>query len=84
MGHVYEGQWKESLMEGQGELKHANGRLMSGSFKRNYFYMDKCFVNPLDDEKKQKKNIKYFEDTVLSQKEKIAYDKRVRLYRVHT
>ncbi|CDW79882.1 UNKNOWN [Stylonychia lemnae] len=82
LGHIYEGQWKESQMEGQGEFKHANGRVHHGLFRRNYFLQDKCFINPLDDDKRQKKNIKVFEEQVLAQKEKIIYDKRIRLYHV--
>ena len=68
-------------MEGNGNFKHSNGRVMAGVFKRNYYLMDKVFINPIDDEKKQKRNIKIYEDQVLSQKEKILYDKRVRLYK---
>jgi hypothetical protein len=37
VGHVYEGLWKESQMDGIGELKHVNGRVFNGFFKRNYF-----------------------------------------------
>eukprot|EP00347_Sterkiella_histriomuscorum_P018096 403346805 len=84
VGHIYEGQWKESQMEGSGDFKHANGRSHQGTFRRNYYLQDKCFINPLDDEKKQKKNIKEFEEQVLAQKEKIVYDKRMRLYHVQS
>ena len=82
LGHIYDGQWKESQMEGQGEFKHASGRTLKGYFRKNYFLQDKVFINPLDDEKKQKKSIKLYEEQVLSQKEKVAYDKRMRVYHV--
>ena len=62
-------------MDGQGEFVHASGRTLQGTFRRNYFQCDKTFINPLDDEKKQKKNIRVFEEQVLSQREKAAYDK---------
>ena len=81
-GHKYEGQWKESQMDGNGTFTNANGRVHTGVFKRNFFLNDKTFINPLDDEKKQEKNIKYYDDHVLSLKEKHAYEKRTRLYKI--
>lgn len=66
-GHVYEGQWKESQMDGvSGLFINANGREMKGTFKKNLFQLEKTFINPLDDEKKQEKNIKVYEEQVLS------------------
>lgn len=38
----------------------------------------------MDDEKKQAKNIKVYEDTVLSQKDRQAYEKRTRIYKVQS
>lgn len=81
-GHIYEGQWKDSQMDGNGVFTNANGRVHQGMFKRNFYLNDKTFINPLDDEKKQAKNIKYYDDQVLSQKEKQAYEKRTRLYKI--
>lgn len=52
-------------MEGQGEFQNANGRKHKGFFKKNYYLQDKCFINPLDDEKKQKRNQRVFEETIL-------------------
>lgn len=71
-------------MDGQGEFKHANGRRHIGLFKRNYYLLEKCFINPLDDEKRQKKNIKIFEEQIIGNKEKEMYDKRIRLFKVHS
>lgn len=71
-------------MDGAGVFTHASGRVLQGAFKRNYFQSDRTFINPLDDEKRQAKNIKVFEETVLLQKEKAVYDNRIRLYRVQT
>ena len=65
-----------------GEFRHANGRVHTGLFKRNYYLQDKCFINPMEDEKRQQRNIKVFEEQVISLKEKMAYDKRMRLYKV--
>ena len=81
-GHIYEGSWRESQMDGQGEFVHSSGRRHIGLFKRNYFLMEfelsaghsyekgKCFVNPIEDEKKQKKTIKIYEAEVLGKKDK--------------
>jgi hypothetical protein len=69
-------------MDGNGTFNNANGRIHSGLFKRNLFLIDKTFINPLDDEKKQEKNINYSDEHVLSLKDKQAYDKRTRLYKV--
>lgn len=69
-------------MEGRGEFKHSNGKISKGSFRRNYFLQDKCFINPLDEDKKQKLIMKVFEEQVLGQREKIAYDKRMRLFSI--
>ena len=49
-------------MDGQGEFIHVSGKNLVGTFKRNYFLADKCFINPMDDDKKQKRNIKVFEE----------------------
>lgn len=65
IGHSFEGQWKESQMDGQGSFTHMNGRTLSGLFKRNYFLQDKCFINPLEDEKAQKKTMKIYDEQVL-------------------
>jgi hypothetical protein len=70
-------------MDGNGTFTNANGRKHTGVFKRNFFLQDKIFINPLDDEKKQEKNIQYYDENVLSQKEKLAYEKRTRLYKIH-
>lgn len=69
-------------MEGEGLFKHANGREYEGTFRRNYFLKEKCFVNPLDDDKKTRKIIKLFEDNVLANKEKIQYEQRLRLFKI--
>lgn len=83
VGHVYEGPWKDSQMDGiNGVFVNANGREMKGTFKRNFYLQDKTFINPLDDEKKQAKNIKVYEEQVLSQKDKVAYERRTRVYKI--
>jgi hypothetical protein len=85
VGHVYEGPWKESQMEGNsGLLINANGREFKGTFKKNFFLQDKTYINPLDDEKKQAKNIKVYEEQVLSQKDRLAYERRTRVFRIQT
>jgi hypothetical protein len=71
-------------MDGAGVFTHQSGRVHKGAFKRNYFQLEKTFVNPLDDEKKQAKNIKVYDETVLSQKEKQIYDRRTRVYKVQS
>ena len=42
------------------------------------------FINPIDDEKRQIKTQKVFEERVIQVKEKQAYDKRMRLYRINS
>ena len=60
IGHKYEGLWKESQMDGQGKFVNgSNGRQFTGAFKRNLYLQDKIFVNPLDEEKRQQKVLKY-------------------------
>jgi hypothetical protein len=71
-------------MEGMGELKHNNGKEFNGYFRRNYFLQDKCFINPLEEEKRTKKTVKIFEESVLANKEKVQYEKRLRLMKVQT
>jgi hypothetical protein len=89
-GHVYEGIWKEGVMEGtQGcVFTHANGKVLKGTFKRNLFLKESgkqaVFVNPLEDEARQAKHVKIFEEQVLSKKDKAAYEKRSRVYRATT
>lgn len=48
-------------MDGNGKFVNgANGRVSQGAFKRNYFLQDgRVFINPLDEEKRQMKNVKY-------------------------
>ena len=36
-GHTYQGQWKQGKMEGGGEFTHADGNILKGTFKNNYF-----------------------------------------------
>ncbi len=81
-GHIYEGCWKESFMEGPGEFTHSNGRIHKGNFKRSCFSYEKSWINPLEDEKKQKRVIKRFEEEIIGNKEKVQYDRRLRLYQV--
>lgn len=56
VGHVYEGTWKDGMMDGtQGcTFTHANGRVHKGTFKRNLYLNESgkqaVFVNPLEDE----------------------------------
>jgi len=85
-GHAYEGTWKEGMMEGTHgcAFTHASGRVLVGTFKRNHFLQDRTFVNPLDDEKRLAITLRVHEERVLSQGEKLAYAKRMRIYKVHS
>ncbi len=50
LGDQYDGSWKRSKMDGSGVFRQANGFILKGIFKNNYFIDDNMLRNPFMDE----------------------------------